>query len=38
MRRSGKFPEPIAVSERIFGWRQIEIDTWLDSRTHNKRY
>jgi len=38
LRRSGDFPEPIAVTERIFGWRRREIDAWLASRPNSRRY
>ena len=38
LRRCGDFPEPFAVTERIFGWRRREIDAWLASRQSSRRY
>ena len=38
LRRSGNFPEPTTVTERIFGWRRWEIDAWLASRPSSRRY
>lgn len=38
LRRSGDFPDPTTVTERIFGWRRWEIDEWLASRPRSRRY
>jgi prophage regulatory protein len=38
IRRSGGFPEPTAVTERVFGWRRSEIDAWLASRPNSREY
>jgi predicted DNA-binding transcriptional regulator AlpA len=38
LRRSGNFPDPTTVTERIFGWRRSEIDAWLASRPRARRY
>jgi predicted DNA-binding transcriptional regulator AlpA len=38
LRRSGNFPDPTTVTERIFGWRRAEIDVWLASRPNSRRY
>jgi predicted DNA-binding transcriptional regulator AlpA len=38
LRRSGDFPDPTTVTERIFGWRRWEIDEWLASRPSSRRY
>jgi prophage regulatory protein len=38
LRRSGNFPEPTTVTERIFGWRRSELDAWLESRPSSRRY
>jgi predicted DNA-binding transcriptional regulator AlpA len=38
LRRSGNFPDPTTVTERIFGWRRCEIDAWLASRPSSRRY
>jgi predicted DNA-binding transcriptional regulator AlpA len=38
LRRSGNFPDPTTVTERIFGWRRAEIDAWLASRPNSRRY
>jgi predicted DNA-binding transcriptional regulator AlpA len=38
LRRSGNFPDPTTVTERIFGWRRFEIDAWLASRPSQRRY
>jgi predicted DNA-binding transcriptional regulator AlpA len=38
LRRSGNFPDPTTVTERIFGWRRREIDEWLASRPSSRRY
>lgn len=38
LRRSGNFPDPTTVTERIFGWRRAEIDAWLGSRPNSRRY
>jgi prophage regulatory protein len=38
LRRSGDFPEPTTVTERIFGWRRSELDAWLESRPSPRRY
>jgi predicted DNA-binding transcriptional regulator AlpA len=38
LRRSGSFPDPTTVTERIFGWRRLEIDNWLASRNRTRHY
>jgi predicted DNA-binding transcriptional regulator AlpA len=38
LRRSGDFPDPTTVTERIFGWRRSEIDAWLACRPNSRRY
>jgi len=38
IRRSGDFPDPTTVTERIFGWRRSEIDGCLASRPNSRRY
>jgi len=38
LRRSGDFPDPTTVTERIFGWRRCEIDEWLASHPSSRRY
>jgi prophage regulatory protein len=38
LRRSGDFPEPTTVTERIFGWRRSQLDAWLKSRPSSRRY
>lgn len=32
------FPEPTTVTERVFGWRRSDIDTWLGSPPSSRRY
>lgn len=38
LRRSGGFPDPTTVTERIFGWRRWEIEEWLASRPSSRPY
>jgi predicted DNA-binding transcriptional regulator AlpA len=38
LRRSGNFPDPTTVTERIFGWRRLEIEAWLASRNRTRQY
>jgi predicted DNA-binding transcriptional regulator AlpA len=38
LRRSGNFPDPTTVTERIFGWRRAEIEAWLSSRNRTRQY
>ena len=38
LRRAGNFPEPMTVTERIFGWRESEIEAWLRARVQSKSY
>jgi predicted DNA-binding transcriptional regulator AlpA len=38
LRRSGDFPDPTTVTERIFGWRRSQIDAWFASRRNSRRY
>jgi len=36
---AGDFPQPIQLGPRAIGWRQADIDAWLESRTrqsHNQ--
>jgi prophage regulatory protein len=30
--RDGKFPPPVRLGARSVGWRQSDIDAWLESR------
>ncbi|APY91875.1 MULTISPECIES: helix-turn-helix transcriptional regulator [Burkholderia] len=30
--REGKFPEPVRLSARTVGWRQVDVDAWLEAR------
>jgi predicted DNA-binding transcriptional regulator AlpA len=32
LRRSGEFPEPTMVTERVLAWRLSEIEIWLAAR------
>lgn len=32
LRRSGEFPEPIQLSTRRIGWREDEVEQYLESR------
>jgi prophage regulatory protein len=32
--REGKFPRPVRLSENAVGWRELDIDAWIESRTH----
>ncbi len=38
IRRAGDFPEPTTVTQRVFGWRRLEIEFWLASRQISRRY
>ena len=29
----GLFPQPVKLSERAVGWRECDIDEWINSRT-----
>ncbi len=29
-RRAGKFPEPVAVGERLKMWREADVQNWID--------
>ena len=33
LRKQGKFPIPIALTERAVAWRESDIHAWLDRRT-----
>jgi prophage regulatory protein len=33
LRRDREFPAPTSLSRRSIGWRQSEVEQWLDSRT-----
>jgi hypothetical protein len=35
MWKAGKFPEPVYVSDRRFGWPEEVLDRWLDDRIAN---
>jgi len=37
LRRQTDFPTPIAISDRVLGWPQGEIQTWLDARRRERR-
>jgi prophage regulatory protein len=28
----GRFPKPVAISERSVGWVEAEVDAWLEAR------
>ena len=30
--RSGRFPKPIALSRSVIGWRERDVEDWLDTR------
>lgn len=30
-RKSNHLPKPIALSNRVIGWRTVDIDAWLES-------
>lgn len=32
MRKQGKFPDPVEISEGVYGWRDDEFNAWLASR------
>ena len=32
LRREGKFPHPIQISTRIYGYRSEDIEAWLSAR------
>lgn len=36
MMRKGSFPHSVKISSRSIGWREEEIDLWLDSLVSNK--
>lgn len=29
--KKGEFPKPVALGARLVGWRQSEIDAWLEA-------
>ncbi|MEB8389263.1 AlpA family transcriptional regulator [Rhodobacteraceae bacterium KMM 6894] len=31
---AGTFPAPIKLTERLIGWRESAISSWMHSRTH----
>jgi len=35
--QEGKFPKPIKLGERASGWRQSEINAWMEERTTASR-
>ena len=32
MRRDGEFPQPVQIGKRAVGWRQSDIQKWIDQR------
>ena len=30
----GRFPKSVKLSERAVGWRESDLDAWLESREH----
>jgi prophage regulatory protein len=32
--KAGKFPRPVRLGERAVGWRQSDVEAWLESREH----
>ena len=30
----GRFPKSVKLSERAVGWRESDLDAWLESRQH----
>jgi prophage regulatory protein len=34
---AGDFPQPIQLGPRAIGWRQVDIDVWLETRTRQSR-
>ncbi|SFB94507.1 transcriptional regulator, AlpA family [Microbulbifer thermotolerans] len=32
MRRDGGFPQPVQIGKRAVGWRQSDIQKWIDQR------
>jgi predicted DNA-binding transcriptional regulator AlpA len=32
LHREGRLPQRIAISERLVGWRENELEAWLSSR------
>jgi prophage regulatory protein len=37
LRREADFPAPIAITERVIGWPQSEIQSWLEARRRSAR-
>ena len=33
LEKAGKLPPKIIISERVCGWRQSDVDDWLEKRT-----
>lgn len=33
MEKAGKLPAKVIISDRICGWKQAEIESWLDEKT-----
>ncbi len=36
LRKAGKFPEPIQLSEKAMGWRGAEIEEWVATRAEKR--
>ena len=32
--KAGEFPRPVRLGERAVGWRQSDVEAWLESREH----
>jgi prophage regulatory protein len=32
LRRDGEFPQPVKIGKRCVGWRQGDIQNWIDQR------
>ncbi len=32
--KAQKFPQPVKLTEHAVGWRESEINNWVESRTH----
>jgi prophage regulatory protein len=37
LERNGKFPQRLQLSENAVGWRESEIDLWIESRAARHR-
>jgi len=35
--KQGTFPKPVALGARLVGWRESDIDAWLDTRKSKVR-